>query len=211
MKIGIIGSGQIGGTLAKLFAGHGHEVAIANSRGPESLSELVAEAGDGARAATVEDAARFADLVVVALPVHAYSDLPKQAFQGKVVVDTGNYYEARDGRIDELEKDETTSTELLGGALPESRPVKAFNTMYFQTLAAEGRPGSLRERRLALFLAGDDQEAKRVVADLIEELGFAAVDSGSLADGGRRQQPGGSLYNTPLLAPDAEAAVGVPG
>jgi 8-hydroxy-5-deazaflavin:NADPH oxidoreductase len=207
MRIGIIGSGSIGGTLTKLLAGHGHEVAVANSRGPDSLGDLVAQAGDGARAATVEEAAEFGELVVVALPVYAYADLPADSFEGKIVVDAGNYYAPRDGSVEALESDETTSTELLGERLRGSRPVKAFNTMYFQTLATEGRPGAPRERQLALFLAGDDEEAKDTVAALIDQLGFAPVDTGSLAEGGRRQQPGGSLYNTPLLAPEAEAAL----
>jgi predicted dinucleotide-binding enzyme len=207
MRIGVIGSGSIGGTLTKLFAGSGHEVAVANSRGPDSLAELVAEAGDGARAATVEEAAEFGELVVVAMPVFAYGDLPAGAFGGKIVVDAGNYYAQRDGSVDALESDRTTSTELLGERLTGSRPVKAFNTMHFQTLATEGRRDAPRERRLALFLAGDDEEAKATVAGLIDDIGFAPVDTGSLAEGGRRQQPGGPVYNTPLLAPEAEAAL----
>ena len=207
MKIGIVGSGNIGGTLTKLLAGHGHEVAVANTRGPDSLADLVADAGDGARAATVEEAIDFGDLVVVAVPVYAYADLPNDGVDGKIVVDAGNYYPARDGGIEALENDETTSTELLGDRLRGARLVKAFNTMNFRTLAADGRPGAPREERLALFLAGDDEHAKSVVAELIEELGFAAVDTGSLAEGGRRQQPGAVVYNTPMRAGDAEAAL----
>jgi len=207
MKVGIVGSGNIGGTLTKLLAGHGHEVAVANTRGPDSLADLVADAGDGARAATVEGAIDFGDLVVVAVPVYAYADLPNGGVEGKIVVDAGNYYAARDGGIEALENDETTSTELLGDRLRGARLVKAFNTMNFRTLAADGRPGAPREERLALFLAGDDEHAKSVVAELIDELGFAALDTGSLAEGGRRQQPGASVYNTPMRAGDAEAAL----
>jgi predicted dinucleotide-binding enzyme len=139
--------------------------------------------------------------------VRAYTDLPADAFQGKIVVDAGNYYPPRDGQIDALDSDETTSTELLGERLHGSRPVKAFNTMNFRTLASEGQPGAPREQRLALFLAGDDQQAKDTVSGLIDELGFAAIDTGSLAEGGRRQQPGSSVYNTPLRAPEAQAAL----
>lgn len=207
MRIGIVGSGKIGGTLTELLARQGHEVTVANSRGPESLGELVARAGDDARAGSVADAASSADVVVVATPVAAYDTLPSGRFDGKVVVDAGNYYPARDGEIEALERDETTSTELLGESLPGARLVKAFNTMNFRTLASEGRPGAPRSERLALFLAGDDQDAKEQVAVLIDELGFAPVDTGSLADGGRRQQPGAAVYNNPLRAEEAEAAL----
>jgi predicted dinucleotide-binding enzyme len=143
----------------------------------------------------------------VATPVHAYADLPSDGFEGKVVVDAGNYYPARDGQIEALDEDRLTSTELLGERLIGSRPVKAFNTMNYRPLGTEGRPGTAREERLALFLAGDDEDAKRVVAALIDELGFAPVDTGSLAEGGRRQQPGGAVYNTLLRAAEAEAAL----
>jgi predicted dinucleotide-binding enzyme len=207
MRIGIVGSGNIGGTLTELLARHGHEVTVANSRGPDSLGELVARAGENARAGTVADAASSGDVVVVATPVAAYDTLPSGRFDGKVVIDTGNYYPARDGEIDVLESDETTSTELLGESLPGARLVKAFNTMNFRTLAGEGRPGEPRSERLALFLAGDDQDAKEQVARLIDELGFAPVDTGSLAGGGRRQQPGAAVYNNPLRAEEAEAAL----
>jgi predicted dinucleotide-binding enzyme len=207
MRIGIVGSGKIGGTLTELFARQGHEVTVANSRGPESLGELVERAGDNARAGTVADAASFGDVVVVALPVAAYDTLPSGRFDGKVVIDTGNYYPSRDGEINALESDETTSTELLGESLPGARLVKAFNTMNYVPLGSEGQPGQPRAERLAIFLAGDDREAKELVAGLIDELGFAAVDTGSLAEGGRRQQPGAPVYNNPLRANEAEAAL----
>ena len=207
MRIGIVGSGKIGGTLTELFARRGHEVTVANSRGPESLGELVERAGGNAHAGTVADAASFGEVVVVALPVAAYDTLPAGRFDGKVVIDTGNYYPSRDGEIDALEADETTSTELLGESLPGARLVKAFNTMNYVPLGSEGRPGQPRAERLAIFLAGDDREAKELVAGLIDELGFAAVDTGSLAEGGRRQQPGAPVYNNPLRADEAEAAL----
>jgi predicted dinucleotide-binding enzyme len=208
MKIGIIGSGMIGGTLTKLFARRGHDVAVANSRGPDTLGDLVAEAGDGARATTVEEAADFADLVVIAVPVVAYDGLPADSFEGKVVVDAGNYYPPRDGQIESLDSDSTTSTELLGERLHGARMVKAFNTMNFRPLGEEGRPDAPREQRLAIFLAGDDEQAKGTVAGLIDELGFAPVDTGALAEGGRRQQPGSPVYNNPMRAEEAEAQLG---
>jgi 8-hydroxy-5-deazaflavin:NADPH oxidoreductase len=207
MKIGIVGGGHIGGTLTKVFTAAGHEVAVANSRGPQTLGDLVAEAGERAHAATVEEAVAFGDLIVVALPIKAYTDLPSDGFEGKIVVDAGNYYPQRDGQIDELDTDETTSTELLAARLRGSRAVKAFNTMNYRPLGSEGRPDAPREQRLALLLAGDDEQAKATVAGLIDELGFAAVDTGSLAEGGRRQQPGGPLYNVELRAEEAEAAL----
>jgi 8-hydroxy-5-deazaflavin:NADPH oxidoreductase len=207
MRIGIVGSGKIGGTLTELFARHGHEVTVANSRGPEALGELVERAGENARAGTVADAASFGDVVVVAIPVASYDTLPSGRFEGKVVIDTGNYYPSRDGEIDVLESDQTTSTELLGESLPGARLVKAFNTMNYVPLGSEGRPGQPRAERLAIFLAGDDSEAKELVAGLIDELGFAPVDTGSLEEGGRRQQPGAPIYNNPLRADEAEAAL----
>jgi predicted dinucleotide-binding enzyme len=207
MRIGIVGSGKIGGTLTELFARHGHEVTVANSRGPDSLGELVERAGDNVRAGTVADVASFGDVVVVALPLAAYDTLPSDRFDGKVVIDTGNYYPSRDGEIDVLESDQTTSTELLGKSLPGARLVKAFNTMNYVPLGSEGRPGQPRAERLAMFLAGDDREAKELVAGLIDELGFAPVDTGSLAEGGRRQQPGAPVYGELLRAEDAEAAL----
>lgn len=213
MRIAIIGSGRIGSTVADLVAGAGHKLAIANSRGPASLAGLVSELGLSTHAATVEDAARYGDVVVLAIPLHAYRDLPAEALAGKIVVDAGNYYPERDGTVAALDDDTTTSSELLAAALPGARIVKAFNTMYFETLGAEARPEAPREQRLTLFVAGDDDEAKRCVSELIEELGFAAVDTGSLAAGGRRQHPGAPLYNRPLAAPDAEralAALGAP-
>jgi hypothetical protein len=123
------------------------------------------------------------------------------------VVDANNYYPARDGSIAELDDDSTTSSELLAAHIPASKVVKAFNTMHYRPLAGEGRPDAPRDERLAIFLAGDDEDAKRTVAGLIDELGFAPVDTGGLADGGRRQQPGAPVYNAPMKAPDAEVGV----
>jgi hypothetical protein len=180
---------------------------VANSRGPDTLAGLVEEAGEGARAATVEDAAGFGEVVVVAVPLRAYLDLPAERLAGRIVVDANNYYPGRDGSIAELDDDSTTSSELLAAHLPDSEVVKAFNTMNYRLLASEGRPDAPRDERLAIFLAGDDEDAKRTVAGLIDELGFAPVDTGGLADGGRRQQPGAPVYNAPMKAPDAKAAL----
>ena len=156
------------------------------------------------RAETVEGAAAFGEIVLVAIPFHAYDGLPAAAFAGRVVIDANNYYAGRDGPNAALDGDATTSSELLAAHLPGARVVKAFNTIHYQSLGADGRTDLPREQRLAIPLAGDDAEAKAQAAGLIEEIGFAALDTGSLAAGGRLQQPGGPFFNRPLLLPDAE-------
>ena len=200
MKIGIIGAGKIGSTAARLFAEAGHEVALSNSRGPETLAPLVEEIGPKARAVTAEEAADFGDAVLEAIPFKDYASLPAEHLAGKIVVDASNYYEGRDGPMD---FDGLTSSELVARHLAGSRLVKAFNTMYYETLAAEGRPGAPLDERLVLFVAGDDEEAKAAVSDLIEEAGFSPVNTGSLKEGGRRQQPGSPIYNRPMTRDEA--------
>lgn len=194
MRIGIIGSGNIGGALTGLLARAGHEVAVANTRGPESLADLVRESGPGARAAaSAAEAAAFGDVVVIAVPFKAYRDLPADRLAGKVVVDANNYYPDRDGRIPELDENRTTSSELVAAALPGARVVKAFNTIYSRKLADDGKPQAPAAERLAIPVAADDAEAKAVVSRLIEEIGFAPVDAGALGES-RRQQPGAPVY-----------------
>jgi 8-hydroxy-5-deazaflavin:NADPH oxidoreductase len=208
MRIGVIGSGNIGSAAAQRFVDAGHDVAIANSRGPESLRDLVDELGERAKAATVEDAARFGELVLVAIPLGAIGELPAAAFAGKIVVDANNYYPGRDGQIPELDSDQTTSSELLARQLPAATVIKAFNTMYAATLRDQGHPESAREDRLVLYVAGDDPEAKGRVIELVEETGFAAVDTGSLAVGGRLQQPGSAVYTKEVTPAEAESLLG---
>ena len=208
MNIGIIGSGNIGATTARLFTGAGHEVTIANSRGPESLAELVADHGAQRSCGNGRGRGpRRATSILIAIPLRAYPDLPAGAFAGKIVIDANNYYPQRDGQIPELDREETTSSELLARHLAGARVVKSFNTMNFRPLASEGRPDAPRAERLAIYLAGDDAQAKDVVAALIDEVGFAPVDTGTLHDGGARQQPGSPIYNNPMTAEEAEAAV----
>ena len=206
MRIGIVGSGNIGSTAARLFVGAGHEVAIANSRGPQTLASFAGELGNRARAATVEDAARFGELVLVAIPLGSLRELPPEPFAGRVVIDANNYYPSRDGNIAELDDDTTTSAELLAAHLPGATVVKAFNTMNWKLLRDRGDPDA-GDDRLALFVAGDDQDAKRRVSVLIEQIGFAPIDTGTLAEGGRRQQPGSAVYAEPIAARDAADAV----
>lgn len=199
MNIGIIGAGSIGGTLTRRLTALGHNVFVANSRGPETLSDLAAETG--AKAVTVEQAARSGELVIVTIPMKHIPELPRDLFKGVsdrvVVVDTSNYYpQQRDGRIDAIEK-----------GMPESRwveqhlghpVIKAFNNIYAQHLMDLGKPAGT-PHRIALPVAGDDRTAKAIVLRLVDELGFDAVDSGSL-DESWRQQPG-----TPVYAQDFDA------
>jgi predicted dinucleotide-binding enzyme len=194
VKIGIIGAGNIGANAARLFAEAGHEVVISNSRGPETLSELVEEIGAGVRAVTLEEAADSGDVVLEAIPFGRFEELPADRLAGKIVIDASNYYPGRDGEID---LDGLTSTELLARHLSRSRVVKAFNTMYYETLASEGRTDAPVEDRLVLFVSGDDEEAKGIVSDLIEEIGFAPVDAGPLKASGK-QEPGAPVYNNPM-------------
>jgi len=201
VRIGIIGSGHIGGTLAKLFVAAGHEVALSNSRGPETLAGLVDELGVGAQAMTAEDAERFGELVVVSVPLGRYREVPADAVDGKIVIDTNNYYPQRDGHLPELDDDSTTSSELLQAHLPGARVVKAFNAIVWTRLRDDGRPAGDPER-LGIPISGDDEQAKRTVAELIDEIGFDPVDAGTLARGGRKHQPGTPAYTQGL--PTAE-------
>ncbi|WP_123681644.1 NADPH-dependent F420 reductase [Curtobacterium sp. PhB115] len=185
--IGIIGAGNIGSQLARLAVQHGHQVVIANSRGPETLTDLVAELGDGARAATRDEAAAAGELVVVTVPLAAIETIPVEPLVGKVVIDTNNYYWERDGHIAALDDESTTTAELLQDHLPGARVVKAFNHIGAADLTGHATPAGTPDRR-ALVVAGDDAEAKQVVTDLIDEFGFDVVDAGPLAEGWRIQR-----------------------
>ena len=205
MKIGIIGSGNIGANAARLFVRAGHEVVLSNSRGGQGLEGLVAEIGAKARTATIEEAAQFGEVVLVAIPLGKFRTLPERAFDGKVVIDAGNYYPDRDGKFAELDNDQTTSSELMAAHLKGARLVKGFNTIWFKHLASQGDTSRALEDRRAIFIAGDDSEAKQIVARLIGEIGFAAVDTGFLHEGGRSQQPGTDVYNKDVTAKEAAA------
>ena len=207
MKIGVVGAGHIGSNAARLFVKAGHEVAISNSRGPQTLETLVEELGDNATAATVEQARDFGDVVFISIPLGKYTDLPVEGWEDKIVIDSNNYYPERDGDIAPLDSGETTSSELLLQHLPGARLVKGFNTIWFEHLKSQGNTELPLDERRAIFIAGDDSDAKAVVAKLIEDIGFAAVDTGFLADGGRSQQPGTAIYNKELTAAEAAKAV----
>ncbi|MBL0749705.1 NADPH-dependent F420 reductase [Nocardioides baculatus] len=182
--IGLIGSGHIGTAIARRAIEQGHDVVLSNSRGPETLSDLVAELGPRARAATASEAGEAGDLVVVTVPFKAYLDVPVEPLAGKVVIDTNNYYFERDGHYAELDEGRTSVSEMLAAHLPTSKVVKAFNAIQAAHIVTEGRPAGAENRR-ALAIAGDDADAKAVVTDLIESFGFDVVDAGPLAEGKR--------------------------
>jgi 8-hydroxy-5-deazaflavin:NADPH oxidoreductase len=197
MKIGLIGAGMVGGTLARLLAPLGHEVAVSNRRGPESLQPMLAELGPTAYAMTVEEAARWADVIVLAVPWRSPEALPSpEAVAGKVVVDAMNPYRAWGGTY---ELAGSTSSEETHKRLPGARLVKAFNTIYFLHLSTEGRTDLPEDDRRAIFVASDDAGAKATVAALIHQLGFAAVDAGTLHDG-VHLEPGSPVYNQQMNA-----------
>jgi 8-hydroxy-5-deazaflavin:NADPH oxidoreductase len=192
-KIGIIGSGNIGATLTRLLSKAGHNVAVANSRGPDSLTGLARETG--ARPATVTEVVQGSEIVVVALPMQRISDLPAGLFDDApanlIVIDTSNYYpRQRDGLIEQVEAGMTESgwvERQLG------RPViKAFNTINAKNLLNKGKTGG-DAGRVALAVAGDDAQAKAAVMQLVEDIGFDAVDAGTIEQSWR-QQPGSPGY-----------------
>ena len=197
--IGIIGAGNIGAQVARLAVGQGYNVVISNSRGPETLAELVTALGGKARAATPHEAAQAGDIVVVSIPLKNYRSVPVEPLAGKIVIDTNNYYPERDGRISELDDESTTTAELLQAHLPTSRVVKAFNHIYAAQLTTDGRPAGTPNRR-ALVIAGDDTGAKAAVTKLLDEFGFDTVDAGPLAEGWRIQR------DTPGYGPRRDAA-----
>ena len=185
--IGLIGAGHIGGQLARLAVQHGYDVVVSNSRGPETLKDLVRELGPRARAGTVAQAAEAGDIVVVTIPLKSIGDVPAAPLAGKIVIDTNNYYPQRDGHILELDREQTTTAELLQRHLPSSKVVKAYNHIYAAELTTHGQPAGTPNRR-ALAIAGNDAEARTVVAQLIDQFGFDVVDMGGLAESWRIQR-----------------------
>jgi hypothetical protein len=193
--VGIIGSGMIGGTVARLSVAAGHQVVVSNSRGPETLQELVAELGPLATAATAGQAAEAGDLVVVSIPVKAFAEIPAKPLAGKALLDTGNYYPQRDGQLEEIDTGALTSSGLLQRDLPEAHVVKVFNNIYFRHLQSLARPSGAPDRS-ALPIAGDDPAAKAEVTAYLDSIGYDAVDAGPVAESWR-QEPGTPAYGTP--------------
>ena len=206
--IGLIGAGHIGSQIARLAVAHGYRVVLSNSRGPESLADLVRELGPNARAATPVEAAKVGDLVVVTIPLKSIGSVPVEPLAGKVVIDTNNYYPQRDGPIRALDDESKTTDELLQAHLPRSKVVKAFNHIYAAQLTTDGRPPGTPNRR-ALAIAGDDPAAKATVTKLLDGFGFDTVDAGPLREGWRiqRDTPGyGPRRNAEELRRDLAAA-----
>jgi 8-hydroxy-5-deazaflavin:NADPH oxidoreductase len=206
--IGLIGAGHIGSQIARLALASGYNVVVSNSRGPQSLSALVKELGDKARAGTALEAAQAGDIVVVSIPLKNLRQVPVQPLAGKVVIDTNNYYPTRDGHIPELDNESTTTSELLQAHLPSSKVVKAFNHSYAAELTTHGQPAGSKNRR-ALVIAGDDASAKMTVTRLLDQFGFDTVDAGPLSEGWRiqRDTPGyGPRRTAEELRQDLEAA-----
>jgi len=185
--IGLIGAGHIGSQLARLAVKNGYSVVISNSRGPGTLSDLVHELGPHARAATPEEAAKAGDIVVVTIPLKNLGTVPVAPLAGKVVIDTLNYYPQRDGHVADLDNEKTTTSEMVQAHLPTSKVVKAFNHIYAAELTIHGQLASSPNRR-ALAIAGNDPNAKKQVAALIDQFGFDTVDMGPLNESWRIQR-----------------------
>ncbi|HWO60047.1 MAG TPA: NADPH-dependent F420 reductase [Umezawaea sp.] len=208
--VGLIGAGHIGATVARLAVAAGHDVVLSNSRGPETLADLVAELGPKARAGTPTEAAEAGDVVVVTVPLKAYRDVPVEPLAGKVVIDTNNYYPERDGVIAELEDGSATTSGLLQAHLPTSKVVKVFNSIYYRHLADLPRPSGAADRS-ALPVAADDEAAKARVVALLDDLGYDGHDAGSLADSWRFEN-GAPAYCVIYFAPGtATDELGLPG
>jgi predicted dinucleotide-binding enzyme len=193
--VGFIGSGNIGGTVARLSVRAGYDVVLSNSRGPETLSDLVDELGPQARAATPAEAAAAGDIIVVSVPLKAYTAVPADEVAGKPVIDTNNYYPQRDGHIAALDDGTATSSALLQRHVPKGHVVKVFNNIYFKHLASLARPSGAGDRS-ALPIAGDDAAAKAAVTAFLDAIGYDAVDAGALVEG-RRYEPDHPAYGAP--------------
>jgi hypothetical protein len=192
--LGLIGSGRIGSTVARLAVDAGHDVVLSNSRGPETLTDLVAELGPRARAGSGAEAATAGDLVLVSTPLTAYASLPAAALDGQTVLDTGNYYPQRDGQVAPLDSRELTDSEYLARHLPGARIVKVFNNIFFRHLQNLARPAGATDRTY-LPVAGDD-DATAFVAEFLDSIGYGTAGYGPLAEGWR-QQPGTPAYGAP--------------
>lgn len=203
MKIGVIGAGFVGRAIGKLAVQAGHDVMLSNSRGPQTLFSL--RYAIGCAVGTVDEAAAFGDVVVIAIPLAAYRSVPAAPLAGKVVIDTDNYYPQRDGEIADLESGATTTSELLARHLPQSRVVKAFNAITMIDLEKDGKPAGAPGRR-AIPLVGDDEAGKALVIGLYDAFGFDAVDGGPLAEGWRFER-GRPAYCVPLTADELRATL----
>ena len=202
--LGIIGSGNIGTAVARLAVAADVDVVIANSRGPQSLTELVEELGPRARPGTVEQAARVGEATLLSIPLAAYASLPDDLLRGRTVLDTGNYYPYRDGRVAELDAEDVTTTELAQRLLPGAVLVKAFNNILAHHIPQLARPAGAPDRS-ALPIAGNDPDAKARAAELIGLLGYDTVDAGTLDESWRFEPEAGAYTRIYLADPDVPA------
>jgi predicted dinucleotide-binding enzyme len=185
--IGIIGAGHIGGQVARKAVELGYDVVISNSRGPETLGDLIAELGPKARAATPAEAAAAGDFAVVSVPLKSIPDVPVEPLAGKIVLDTNNYYWERDGHVPALDAGEDTTSGLLQKHLPQSKVAKAFNHIRFSEITTDGTPAGTPNRR-ALATASDFPEAAELVTRLYDEFGFDTVSMGPLSESWRSER-----------------------
>jgi len=183
MNIGVIGAGFIGRAVAQLALAAGHEVMLSNSRGPQTMSSVLSGI-PGVQVGRAEDAAKFGELVLIAIPLEHYRAVLPQWLEGKTVMDANNYYPQRDGHIPVLDRFETTTSRLLADHLPHAHVVKVFNAIFTPELTQDARPHGATDRR-ALPVAADDAAAKAQVIRLLDELGFDAVDAGGLDESWR--------------------------
>lgn len=201
MRIGIVGAGALGSTLTELWTNAGHQVALGDPRAQETAEGLVERLGPSVQATSVEEAARFGDVVALTGPFgRAEMFPPASAVAGKIVIDAMN---AVTETGEAMDLGARASSLVVADSFPDARIVKALNTLEADTLRAEARPSVPREKRFAMLLAGDDARANERVATLIEEIGFAPVDAGSLALGGRHLEPRSTLFGRPLLPAEA--------
>jgi 8-hydroxy-5-deazaflavin:NADPH oxidoreductase len=200
--VGLIGSGRIGSTVARLAIAAGHEAVLSNSRGPQTLLDLVAELGPRSRPATAEEAAAAGDIVLVSIPVRADTQVPAAPLAGKLVMDTGNYYPQRDGQIAELDAGSLFDSQYLQQLLPGAHVVKVFNNIFFRHLLNLARPAGAPDRSY-LPIAGDSETARVAVTDFLDSIGYGTVDGGALANGWR-QLPGTPVYGAPYGTFDNE-------
>ena len=198
--IGIIGSGMIGGQVARLAVSAGLKVVICNSRGPETLGGLISELGANARAATLAEVAESTDLIVLAVPFAIYAKLPADTLAGKIVIDTLNYYPQRDGVMSEVRTDTIATSELVQRHLARSHVVRAINNLDFVRLLTSARPAGAADRS-ALPIASDDAKAKAVAIEFLDEIGYDAVDMGSLSESWR-SEPTMPVYVAPYMTPE---------
>ncbi|HMH58727.1 MAG TPA: NAD(P)-binding domain-containing protein [Galbitalea sp.] len=206
--IGFIGSGHIGSSVARAAIAHGYDVVMSNSRGPESLAELVADLGPRARAASSSEAAAAGDFVVVTIPLKAVPSIPVEPFAGKIVIDTNNYYFERDGHVPEIDDHETTVSGFLQRHLVGAKVAKGFNHIQSDQILSDALPAGSPDRR-ALATASDFPEAIDLVTRFFDEIGFDTVNIGPLSESWRidRDMPGygGKLDAEQLRAKLAEA------